>query len=742
MTREPQRQEAADADAVARACRELESGFGDIGRAAAENLRRWTSGRIEGADAEGIRALCAAADARALLDEFWRDLPFGTGGRRGPVGFGPNRMNVATTALTIQGHCNYLRRRFATKPSLQVIVANDVRVFYDLAGTYVVLDDATPSLLGLSSRDLAVLACEIYAGNGIVAYLSEPENAEATLTTPELSYAIRRLEAVGGVNFSASHNHPDDNGIKLYDADGGQFPPPEDEVLAAEMAEPGEISRAPFENAVRGDGIRPMPDAVIEGYLKIYAEQFAERCAPVAEPAPLVFTPLCGCGARTVARLLDALGFETVIPPGQDADGTFASVPFRTPNPEVEEATRPARAFAEDRGIALVLSSDPDADRVGADVLVDGEWFHLTGNQIAAILTYYLLADPEGPRLSGLVVETLVTTKLLGAIVGAEGSSELVDDLLVGFKYVGQLLRRREAGELQPGELPLDRFLLAAEESHGVLSTAELREKDASSAAIYLAYLHTRLGKAGETLLGYFERILDEFGAYAETARSIVLRGSGGTRSMAELMESLRREPPTAVHGEPIVESVDFWDTESWGAFLSATDRESRNVLQWRTASYIVTVRPSGTEPKIKFYVQFLPPETGGPSDVQGAQLAADEAAVAVYSELLRRLGRPLSRAALLLPDIIALDEKEQFDRELLPSVKAALSDGEVDPSAVVLRLRADAARLTPGADPLPALRRALRQAGESWADSADDPALAGRLAEFLRTLESPPPPT
>ena len=217
------------------------------------------------------------------------------------------------------------------------------------------------------------------------------------------------------------------------------------------------------------------------------------------------------------------------MPPDQGPDGTFAVIPFKAPNPEVPEATSPARTLADTRGIGIVLSSDPDADRVGMEIkLPDGSWHHFDGNQIAAVLCYFLMLDPQGPQRKGLVIETLVTTKILGKIVEKAGESWIVDDLLVGFKYVADVLKRLERGESYNGvRCAPQQLVLAAEESHGVMLLPTIRDKDSAPACMFLAALYQRLHSEGRTILDYYIQILEELGGYADVNRSIMMVGSG-----------------------------------------------------------------------------------------------------------------------------------------------------------------------------------------------------------------------
>ena len=284
---------------------------GEAGREAGARLRRWMSGAIPYAAPEILDRHLEPTHRSLVFDAFRQVLPFGTGGRRGPMGYGPNRMNPATVAMTAQGHSDYLKDTAAGK-ALSVVVANDVRVFADNAGAYAFLGPAHP-MLGVSSRSLARLACEIYAANGIVSYLADPADDRAVTSTPELSFFIVRLGAAGGVNVSASHNPPDDNGIKVYDAYGSQPIAPEDQRLVDAMERATGVRNLPFEEGLRSAMIRPLPAdlqaAYVETYVQLYGNLYGNIHPPRAE-APVVYTPLCGCGVNTVKEVLERLQEE------------------------------------------------------------------------------------------------------------------------------------------------------------------------------------------------------------------------------------------------------------------------------------------------------------------------------------------------------------------------------------------------------------------------------------------------
>ena len=728
----------------------LEQRYGEPGQQAAGRLRRWTSGEIPYAAPEVIDRHLDETHLAVVFDAFRQVLPFGTGGRRGPVGYGPNRMNPSTVAMTAQGHSNYLsgsslgdfrlegslsdrarREDFpenlgtndkAPRRPLCVVVANDVRVFADNAGVYTFLGPHHP-MLGVSSRSLARLACEIYAANGIVSYLAAPEDDHAVTSTPELSFFIVQLGAAGGINVSASHNPPDDNGIKVYDAYGSQPVAPEDQRLVDIMEKATAVRTVPFEEGLRSGMIRPLPPDLPAAYVDTYVRLYGDLYPPRAD-APVVYTPLCGCGVNTVKVVLERLGFSLLIPPDQGLDGTFAAIPFKAPNPEVPHATAPAREFADRHGVGIVLSSDPDADRVGMEArLPDGSWYHFDGNQIAAILCHHLMLDPQGPRRRGLVMETLVTTRLLGKIVAEAGDSWLIDDLLVGFKYVADVLKTLErSGRYKDVICSPQDLVLAAEESHGVVMAPGIRDKDATPACMVLAALYQRLLDQDRTMLDYYVAMLRELGSYDNVNRSITLAGAEGARKKDRIMASLREAPPRELGGHPVRRFVDYWDAERFGPIASDTDRLPRNVLQAYTDHFIITVRPSGTEPKLKLYCQLLPDgetlDAAGTDLLEQVRAKADRVARSLYNEMLSYIDASLDEAALLLPDIIDLENKQRFATETVPRLRDAMGSGRFASLDDLLQwLSRETAAMTPAADPLPALKHSLAGLCRDWRD-------------------------
>ena len=693
-------------------CSQLQERHGELGTRAAANLRRWLSGAVPYAHAEAIERHLALSHLALVFDCFWQDLPFGTGGRRGRVGYGPNRINPTTVAMAIQGHCHYLRDRFPGSAELSIVVANDVRVFHDISGTYSFLGAEHP-LLGLSSRSLARFACEIYAGNGVVSYLAQPDAATAYLSTPELSFLIGVLGATGGIVVSASHNPPDDNGVKLYDQWGSQPVAPDDQHLLDAMTASSDVRAMPFAEARERGLVRAVPGETHQRYVRTYCDLYRGFGEP-DRSLPIVYTPLCGVGLSTVGDVLGALGFPVQSPPAQGPDGTFAAIPFRSPNPEVPQSTEPACRFADEVGSDIVLSSDPDADRAGVEVkLADGSWHHFDGNQLASILCYALMLDPEGPRRAGLVVESLVTTKLLSRIAELRGGSPAINDLLVGFKYIANVLKELgTTGRYREIHARPEDLVIAAEESHGVCMLPGVLDKDATPACIFLAGLYQRLKLRGRTLLDYYVSILDQAGAYDSVSRSLMMSGADGVERRDRIMAWLRGSPPAELGGLPVRRAVDHWDQVEFGPFVSESDRLPRNTIEIFTDRFVVVVRPSGTEPKVKFYCHLLP--EGAPGGLSGLRLLralraeAERVATAVYRDLLTPLDLALSDVALALPDMIDLDGKTMFDREVVPDLERRLREGVAELEPTLAWLREATATFVPGADSLPALRGAI----------------------------------
>jgi phosphoglucomutase/phosphomannomutase len=581
-----------------------------------------------------------------LLDRFYQILPFGTGGRRGPVGIGPNRMNTWTLCASVQGHCEYLNERFPGAPGLQIVLAYDVRRFEDKRHNY--NPGLSNPVLHLSSRDMAHLAARVYVANGIVAHVLPPDS-NRFLATPELSFAIRFLRAHGGLNISASHNPPDDNGGKFYDERGGQPVPPDDQIMADLVDQVKTIKMLSWADAVRSGLVHWIDDAPHKAYLDLIRRQSLVP-APRFDELKVVFTPLHGVGSMTALEAIVAAGFRvTPVEEQMAADGQFPNV-TKAPNPEVPESMDRAAHLAQRVGADLVLSTDPDADRLGA-MVPDGHgaWRFVTGNEIAALLVHFKLSKlkQEG-RLppSPIVVKTDVTTGLVSRIA-RHFRAQLVENLLVGFKYIADVLWHLEQhGSYEDVRGTPQDFVIGCEESHGILVTPEIRDKDAAGAALLMAELALDQKRQGKSVLDYLDALSRQFGYFRNEGVPVVMTGIVGRENIARMLDGLRANPPREIAGLEVTGIEDLRAPNGrLGPIKGATDAASRNVLVFCMGTRArIALRPSGTEPKAKSYIEVCsaPCATGvGAADWQRICREVDE--------MVPRLARDFLDKALAL---------------------------------------------------------------------------------------------
>jgi phosphoglucomutase/phosphomannomutase len=545
-----------------------------------------------------IEYLVQAERWDVLLDSFYQVIPFGTGGRRGLVGIGPNRINPWTIQASAQGHSQYLLKNYGPEAATRgVVMTFDVRQ-YTQTGVY---DDARPNpVKDLDGRRLAQAAAEVYAANGIRSYLFE-----TVRSTPELSFAIRHLKAVSGDMFSASHNLPTDNGKKVYDEFGGQLIPPHDQALVDEVTRNvTAIRRMPFDEACRQGLVVFVGEEVDRAY------HAAVRAVSLSDARTLsiVYSPLHGTGLTTVYPVLQQLGFSVALcPRTANLSGAFEHVTFNIPNPEVVQSFETSLPFARRTGADLLVSTDPDADRVGAMVAHRGDWVFLTGNEIAILLAGYAI---EKLRAAGrltpgrVIVKTDVTTALIDTMA-RENGIECVGNLLVGFKYVAEEMNRLE----QAGRI--DDFIFGAEESHGYLTGAYARDKDAAGAVVWLAEHAAELKREGRTLVDALDALYARYGYCHNYLTEIRLLGAKGMEQIGAMMDHFRGEQIERIGAYVVRDKVDRWQGDP-RPHLSETDTAARNVIILRldpvpgTTHLRITVRPSGTEPKIKMYFELV----------------------------------------------------------------------------------------------------------------------------------------
>ena len=522
----------------------------------------WLDGNYDQQTKDEVRALMAG-DQTALEDAFYRNLEFGTGGLRGVMGVGTNRMNKYTVGMATQGLANYIRKH-CTGDDIKVCVSYDCRNH---------------------SREFAKITADVFSANGLHVYLFENLRP-----TPELSYSIRKMGAQSGVMVTASHNPKEYNGYKVYWSDGAQITSPVDKDIVAEVnaiSDPSMVKFTPGEGAGK---IEIMGSEVDNAYLDdILSLMLSPDARAKHSDIKIVYTPLHGTGVRLVPMALDRLGFKNIYHvPEQDVnDGDFPTV--QSPNPEEPSALKMAVETADREHADIVLATDPDADRMGIAVRDnDGKMVLFNGNQTGSMLTYYILTRwKELGKLdpSKYVVKTIVTTELIRAI--AEKFGVKVYNVLTGFKYIAEIVKRNEG----KGE-----FICGGEESYGFNVGEYVRDKDAVIACSMVAECACWAAEQGLTLYQLMQKIYKEFGYYRESLTSLVRKGKAGVEEIAAIMTDMRNNPPAELAGSPVVKVVDYNKPEETGLPKS-------NVLQFFSEEGdVVSVRPSGTEPKIKFY--------------------------------------------------------------------------------------------------------------------------------------------
>jgi len=631
------------------------------------NLNRW----LEDDEFAGYRPqledLAEREEWSLLVDSFYQDLPFGTGGQRGSVGIGTNRFNPSTLAGSIQGHVEYLKHQKEEKGwgELSVVLAFDVRQFNDSKGQYNA--DIPNPVLGLRSRDFSRSAAEIYTANGVKVWML-PEEEELVLATPELSFLIRNLGAQGGLNISASHNPPDDNGAKIYNYTGGQEVPPNDETMVKLVEQVDEVKQMDFEEA-KTSGLIAW---VTPGHRQAYIDAIlACSLQPEKRDATVVFSPLHGAGKSCAARAMEAAGFNVIRVEEQWAnDGDFPTVPGHVANPEEPPAMVLGAQKAKAAGADIFMATDPDADRMGAIAPdSEGNWHFLDGNQIGTILTYYILSTkkeqgalPSRP----LVISTEVTTSILGRISAAFGARN-INDLLVGFKYIGDILKQiDETGGWEGNAFEIDDYVFGTEESHGYLVTHAIRDKDSAGACLLLAELAAHCKAEGSTVIDYLNNIYSEFGFTRNLLISVGLAGAEGKDIMQRMLNSYRENTPAKIGDYDVKEMLDLQDPEvRFGPIKSKTDRASRNVLVfYMQDGKKGVIRPSGTEPKTKIYFE----ATGQPGDGQTLEelkasidASLREFAQVFAEEMLYRADITPDTPGVKVSGIEALDKKLKF---------------------------------------------------------------------------------
>ncbi len=524
-----------------------------------------------------VEQLLEKQDWTELNDRFYTDLAFGTGGLRGVIGGGYNRMNPFTVRRATQGLANYIKKAVPAEKA-SAVIAYDSRNFSD---------------------HFALQAALVLAANGIKTYLFT-----SLRPTPELSFAVRQLKATTGIVVTASHNPPEYNGYKVYWDDGAQVVAPHDTGIIKEVrAVTNDISVVTKEDAL-ASGSLVMIDKEVDGpFIQMVKDQ-SIRPALVKEKGKdlkVVFTPLHGTGTMPVETALKDMGIEVIFVEEQKKpDGNFPTVKY--PNPEEASAMKLSLDLARKVGADLVLGTDPDADRLGIAAPDKGDYVLITGNQLGALLADYIFSSrkemgklPAKPAF----VKTIVTTELQRLIAQEYGA--LIYDTLTGFKYIGEKIREFESEENGPS------YVFGGEESYGYLVNTEVRDKDAVSAATMTAEMTLYHRTQGRTLLDQLRIIWKKYGYFQEALISKTFKGESGLKTMNELMEKLRKNPPAVFAGKKVLAVKDYREGTTFDPSAGTTEKNinlpSSNVIQFILEDEsVVTARPSGTEPKIKFY--------------------------------------------------------------------------------------------------------------------------------------------
>lgn len=524
------------------------------------NAEKWLKGSIDESVKQEILSL-KENNISEFNDAFYKTLEFGTGGLRGVMGIGTNRMNKYVIAMTTQGFCNYIRQNNPNE-KIRTVISYDSRN---------------------NSKEFATITARVMAANGFDVFLFEDIRP-----TPELSFAVRELKANAGVMITASHNPKEYNGYKAYWNDGAQLTAPHDELVIEQVNAITDLAQVKMQD--NDDNITIIGEEIDKIYLeKVKALSLNADCIKKHKDLKIVYTPLHGTGIALIPRALKDYGFENVICVEEQSipDGNFPTCV--SPNPEDVAALELGLKLAKEIDADVLLATDPDADRE-AIALKDnkGEWIILNGNQTASLLTYYLLsARKESNLLKGkeFVIKTVVTTEMVKKI--ADSFEVECFDVLTGFKHIASKIKDLEG---------IKEYIGGGEESFGYLIGDFVRDKDSVSACCILAEMVVWAKETHTSLYDFLLQMYTQYGFFLEKQVSITRKGKTGTEEIQEMMHTFRTNPPTALDNDEVVEVIDYLETEK-------TNLPKSNVLQYLLKSGSkVSVRPSGTEPKIKFY--------------------------------------------------------------------------------------------------------------------------------------------
>lgn len=564
----------------------------------------WLDGNYDAETKEAVRLMMKAEDKTELIESFYRDLEFGTGGLRGIMGAGTNRMNIYTVGAATQGLSNYLKAQFGDLPQISVVIGHDCRN---------------------NSRKFAEISADIFSANGIKVYLFEDLRP-----TPEISFAIRHFGCQSGIILTASHNPKEYNGYKAYWDDGAQMIAPHDENVISEVMKITNV------NDIKFNGNRELIEIIGEEVDKLFIDKIKTlTLSPDSikrnKDMKIVFTPIHGTAVKLVPWALKEYGFTNIIHvPEQDVvSGDFPTV--YSPNPEEPAALDMAIKRAIETDAELVMATDPDSDRMGIAIKNDkNEWILVNGNQTALIFVYYLIRRwNELGKLKGMeyVVKTIVTTEIIKEI--AEKNDVECFDCYTGFKWIAGVIRENEG---------IKEYIGGGEESYGFLPETFVRDKDAVSSCTLMAEIAAWAKDNGKTLYELLQDIYLEFGYGKEKGISVVRKGKSGAEEIQQIMSNFRSNPPKELAGSAIKVIKDYKTLKQTnvvtGEIIDLDMPATSNVLQYFTEDGTkISVRPSGTEPKIKFYIE-VRGEMNSRADYDAADAAANQKIEAARASL------------------------------------------------------------------------------------------------------------
>ncbi len=567
-----------------------------------EKAQSWLTPAYDAETQAEVKRILEDTDKTGLIDAFYKDLEFGTGGLRGIMGAGSNRMNIYTVGAATQGMANYLNKCFAGKKDIAVVVGHDCRN---------------------NSRKFAEISADIFSANGIKVYLFDDMRP-----TPEVSFAIRHLGCQSGINITASHNPKEYNGYKAYWEDGAQVLAPHDTGIIDEV---NKVKVTDIKFQGNKELIQIIGKDIDDIYLeKVHGISIDPEVIKRQKDLKIVYTPLHGTGMMLIPQSLKLWGFENVhcVPEQMVKSGDFPTVV--SPNPENAEALTMAINLAKSIDADIVMASDPDADRVGMACKDDkGEWVLINGNQTCLIFLYYIIKNRIAMgKMKGneFIVKTIVTTEVIRKV--AETNNIKMIDCYTGFKWIAREIRLREGKE---------QYIGGGEESYGFLAEDFVRDKDAVSACSLLAEICAWAKDQGKTLYDILMEVYLEYGFSKEVTVNVVKPGKSGADEIKAMMDNFRACPPKELGGSEVTLTKDYKTlkaTDNKGNVTDIEMPETSNVLQFFTADGTkVSVRPSGTEPKIKFYVE-VKGEMGCPKCYARETAAALEKVEAVKKSL------------------------------------------------------------------------------------------------------------